>query len=45
MTANALRDEAAHVRDAGMDEYLTKPIRLADLARAMARWLPSAVFG
>jgi two-component system sensor histidine kinase/response regulator len=42
LTANALRDEAARVRDAGMDEYLTKPIQLADLARAMARWLPAA---
>ncbi len=41
LTANALRDEAARVREAGMDEYLTKPIQLADLAQAMARWLPA----
>jgi len=42
LTANALRDEAVRVRDAGMDEYLTKPIQLADLGRALARWLPAA---
>ena len=33
LTANALRDEAARVRAAGMDEYLTKPIQLADARR------------
>ncbi|MEO7057291.1 MAG: MHYT domain-containing protein [Caldimonas sp.] len=40
LTANALRDEAARVSAAGMDEYLTKPIRLAVLGAALERWLP-----
>ena len=35
LTASALRDEAARVRDAGMDEYLTKPIQLATLGKAL----------
>jgi CheY-like chemotaxis protein/HPt (histidine-containing phosphotransfer) domain-containing protein len=41
LTANALRDEAARVRAAGMDEYLTKPIQLRALAAALERWMPS----
>ena len=40
LTANALREEARRVRAAGMDEYLTKPIQLAALGAALARWLP-----
>jgi CheY-like chemotaxis protein/HPt (histidine-containing phosphotransfer) domain-containing protein/two-component sensor histidine kinase len=42
LTANALRDEASRVRAAGMDECLTKPIRLAALAAALERWLGHA---
>ncbi|MCM2320322.1 MAG: PAS domain S-box protein [Pseudomonas sp.] len=40
LTANALRGEATRAIEAGMDEYLTKPIRLAALQAALARWLP-----
>ncbi|HEY4956510.1 MAG TPA: ATP-binding protein [Caldimonas sp.] len=40
LTANASRDEASRVRAAGMDEYLTKPIQLAALGKALGRWLP-----
>ncbi len=40
LTANALRSEAARVRAAGMDEYLTKPLRLDQLKAAIAKWLP-----
>ncbi|APR05068.1 diguanylate cyclase/phosphodiesterase (GGDEF & EAL domains) with PAS/PAC sensor(s) [Thauera chlorobenzoica] len=40
LTANALRDEATRAKAAGMDEYLTKPIRLATLKAALERWLP-----
>ncbi|MNZ38548.1 Virulence sensor protein BvgS precursor [compost metagenome] len=40
LTANALRGEATRALEAGMDEYLTKPIRLAALQAALARWLP-----
>ncbi len=42
LTANALRDEATRAKTAGMDEYLTKPIRLATLKAALERWLPCA---
>jgi len=40
LTANALRGEARRVGEAGMDEYLTKPIRLHLLKATLARWLP-----
>ncbi len=39
LTANALRDEARLCLDAGMDAYLTKPIRLAPLRQAIEHWL------
>ena len=38
MTANAMHGDEAICLDAGMDEYLTKPIRVADLKRALDRW-------
>ncbi len=40
LSANALRGEATRAQAAGIDEYLTKPIRLATLEAALARWLP-----
>jgi CheY-like chemotaxis protein/HPt (histidine-containing phosphotransfer) domain-containing protein len=40
VTANALQGEAQRCRDLGMDDYLTKPLRLDDLADTIARWLP-----
>ncbi|HSI61052.1 MAG TPA: ATP-binding protein [Ideonella sp.] len=40
LTANALRGEALRARDAGMDEYLTKPMQLHLLKAALAKWLP-----
>ncbi len=39
LTANALRDQEARCRAAGMDDYLTKPVRLADLKAAIERCL------
>jgi CheY-like chemotaxis protein/HPt (histidine-containing phosphotransfer) domain-containing protein len=39
LTANALRGEESRAKAAGMDEYLTKPIRLKDLKRALTHWL------
>ena len=41
LTANALRDEELRCREAGMDGYLTKPLRLAQLKSALAAWLPA----
>lgn len=43
VTANALQGEEERCLAAGMDGYLTKPVRLDALGRMMARWLPSAL--
>ena len=45
LTANAQHDEAARVRAAGMDAYLTKPVRLEALGATLARWLPAPSAG
>jgi len=37
MTANAMQGDREQCLDAGMDDYLTKPIRVQDLAGALAR--------
>jgi PAS domain S-box-containing protein len=42
LTANALKSEAEHCRAAGMDDYLSKPARLADLKAVLEKWLPTA---
>lgn len=43
LTANALRDEADRAFASGVDEYLTKPIRLDVLESVLSRWLPNKV--
>lgn len=42
LTANALRDEELRCQQAGMDGYLTKPVRLAQLKAAIDVWLRPA---
>jgi CheY-like chemotaxis protein/HPt (histidine-containing phosphotransfer) domain-containing protein len=42
LTANAQRDEERRCLAAGMDAYLTKPIRLAQLKTAIESWLDKA---
>jgi two-component system, sensor histidine kinase and response regulator len=39
MTAGAMEDDRAACLEAGMDDYLCKPVMLADLQRAFNRWL------
>ena len=41
VTANAMRGEAERCRAAGMDDYLSKPLRLQDLRPMLAKWLPN----
>ncbi len=41
MTANALRGDRERCMEAGMDDYISKPIQLAELARVMERHQPA----
>jgi CheY-like chemotaxis protein/signal transduction histidine kinase len=40
MTAHALESDRQRCRDAGMNDHVTKPVILEDLAAALRRWLP-----
>jgi CheY-like chemotaxis protein/HPt (histidine-containing phosphotransfer) domain-containing protein len=40
ITANAMQGEAQHCLKVGMDDYLSKPLRLQELASMLQRWLP-----
>jgi CheY-like chemotaxis protein len=45
ITAHAMGEDRDHCLAAGMDEYLTKPLRIGELAGAIRKWLdapPSA---
>ena len=44
-TANAMRDEPEKCYDAGMDDYLIKPIELKQLLGKFERWLPIPALG
>ena len=40
ITANAMEGEARRCRERGMDDYLSKPLRMSDLAPLLEKWLP-----
>jgi len=40
MTANAMRGDRARCLEAGMDDYISKPIDAAELFAVLQRWLP-----
>ncbi|MBC7083373.1 MAG: AAA family ATPase [Firmicutes bacterium] len=42
MTAGIMSGEEEKCLAAGMDDFLSKPIRMGDLQEALARWLPDA---
>ncbi|WP_054118468.1 hybrid sensor histidine kinase/response regulator [Porphyrobacter sp. AAP60] len=43
LTANAFPEDIAAARAAGMQGHLAKPVVLAQLARALQRWLPTRI--
>ena len=42
MTANAMQGDRERCLEAGMDDYLAKPVAILDLKSALQRWLPAA---
>ena len=41
LTANAMAKDREECLNAGMNDYLSKPIRKAELAEVLAKWLPN----
>ena len=42
LTADALPEVHARCEDAGMNDYISKPVRIDELRAALSRWLPDA---
>jgi PAS domain S-box-containing protein len=42
VTANAFAEDQRECEAAGMDDFVSKPVMMADLQRALVRWLPEA---
>jgi CheY-like chemotaxis protein/HPt (histidine-containing phosphotransfer) domain-containing protein len=41
LTANAMAEDRQRCLDAGMDDYLSKPVKIKELYRVLAKWLVS----
>jgi CheY-like chemotaxis protein/HPt (histidine-containing phosphotransfer) domain-containing protein len=44
VTANAMQGEAQRCHERGMDDYLTKPLRMVELREKLEKWLPQSRF-
>jgi PAS domain S-box-containing protein len=42
LTAHAMKGDCERALTAGMDDYLTKPLRLDDLSAMLAKWTPAS---
>ena len=40
LTADVLSENQTHCQEAGMDDFLSKPVRKEQLREVLARWLP-----
>ena len=40
LTANAMPEDRVTCREAGMDDFLVKPVRQTELHACLERWLP-----
>ena len=45
LTADVFAETRTRCAEAGMDDFLTKPVRAQELADALAKWAPVAVEG
>ncbi|MBT5940786.1 MAG: response regulator [Rhodospirillaceae bacterium] len=45
ITANALQGEAERCLEAGMDDYLSKPLEMPKLRQALGKWMPVSALG
>ena len=43
ITANAMQGEGQRCHDQGMDDYLSKPLRMKELAAMLCKWMPVSV--
>jgi PAS domain S-box-containing protein len=44
VTANAMQGEGQRCRERGMDDYLSKPLRMTELASMLEKWIPVESF-